>query len=281
MLHPNIIEVVKKLVQHDIQIRSVFTNGLADTRLYREFTDVVKTNWLVNLNHPETYNAREWELLNRNLELLKWDADKGLIGHRGFDLGSLSLQFAITFYRPDQDYHYIIEMAKKYNSANITYDVSHPCSDKSNAHIDFERLVKVKPVLMKFLKECVREEIKPDLGDILPPCIFTSEEIRFLLLHAGFTSICKPCLDLFPDLKVEYCTSMRGIMPSYSIEAMTLPEIASKQIMDANELRGFCLPRCKNCSNFLNMDSTMCQGYCLRYKVDKQEGTPVASTSSI
>lgn len=267
MLHPNIIEIVKKLKKRGIPIRSILTNGLADTKLYKEALDIVRTSWLVNINHPSTYNAGEWELLNRNLELLKWEADKEPIGHREFDLRNLSLQFAITFHKPDQDYRYIIETARKYNSAIIRYDVSHPCSDKSNVYIDFEHLIEVKPVLMKFLRECVREEIQPQLDCILPPCTFTSEELRFLLLHAGVKSICNPTLDLMPDLKIGYCILMRDVLPSYSIEAMSLPEIVRSQLADSARLRGQMLPRCRGCPHFMK-GTIPCQGFCLRLKAN-------------
>jgi len=268
MLHPDVVEIVKRILKSRIYIRSILTNGLVETELYRKITDIVSTNWLVNVNNPDTYSTEEWELLNRNLELLRWKDDNKLIGNKKFDLRNLSLQLAITFYQPDQRYNYIIEMAKKLDVAFIRYDVSHPSSDTSNIYVDFEHLIKVKPVLMRFLRECVHEGIKPNLDCVLPPCIFTPEEMRFILLFAGGKSICHPCLDLMPDLRVVYCTSMRNALPTYSIQDMSLHEIARRQMLDAGKLREHRPPRCRNCDNFLN-NPTMCQGYCLRYKVEE------------
>lgn len=128
---------------------------------------------MVNINDSGTYTGENWELLNRNLALLKWKGrDNELTGRKGFDKGCFSLQFAITFYQPDQDYTYIIDFAK-YNSPHIRYAPSHPSIDKSNLYVDYEHLGKLKPTLLGFLKDCVRDEIEPGLECILPPCIFT------------------------------------------------------------------------------------------------------------
>jgi hypothetical protein len=140
-------------------------------------------------------------------------------------------------------------LAKKYGCPVIRYDVSRPSSDMSNAYIDFDGLVEIKPTLMEFVRGCVREGIKPGVDDALPFCIFTQEELKFLHLFSNFYSICIPHSDVFPDLTVAHCTSMHGILPSSG----------------ANRYREHRLPRCQGCYNY---QRTLCQGYCLRYKAD-------------
>ncbi len=266
MLHPRVVEFAEEFVQNGIVVEGVLTNGLGETGAYEELEEITGTNWLVNVGDPETYSAADWELLNRNLEVLRWKNQDLSVRSSGFDTSSLRrLCLSITFYKPDQDFDYIIELAKKYGCPVIRYDVSRPSSDMSNAYIDFDGLIEIKPTLMEFVRSCVREGIKPGVDDALPFCVFTQEELKFLHLFSNFYSICIPHSDVFPDLTVAHCTSMHGILPSYKISDKTAGQMFKEFLLGANRYREHRLPRCQGCYNY---QRALCQGYCLRYKAD-------------
>ena len=279
MLHPNLLDFVNELVKNNISIYGILTNGLGETELYKEVADITGTNWLINITNPKTYTNAKWELLNRNLDLLRWKNEDKSVKLYGFDTTSLTHLFlSITYYKPDQDYSYIIELAKKYECPVIRYDVSRPACDKSNIYIDFDHLVAIKPTLMDFVKRCVREGIKPGQDDALPFCIFTQKELMFLNLFSNFHPVCIPHLDVMPDLTVEYCTSMRGIMPSYKVQDMTADKMFYELFYKANRYRKHQLTRCNNCYNY---ERDLCQGYCLRFKVDLMKKTETKRRSRV
>jgi len=266
LLHPNLLDFVKELMKNHIMIDAILTNGLGETELYEEVAEISGTNWLVNVQARETYTKDEWELLNRNLEVLRWRNEATPVTLSGFDTSSLRhLCLSITFYKPNQDYAYIIELAKRYGCPLIRYDVSRPSTNKSNLYVDFESLPKIKPTLMSFVTCSVREGVKPGLDDALPFCIFTQKELMFLHLFSNFPSICLPSLDVMPDLKVEYCASMRGILPTYKVPEITAGQMFQDFLRSANRYRNYQLTSCKNC---YNSKMRLCQGYCLRFKVD-------------
>jgi len=266
MLHPNLIEIVNELVKNNIIVDGILTNGLGKSELYKEVADITGSNWLVNITKPNTYTNNEWKLLNENLELLRWKNENRSVKSYGFDATSLRhLCFSITFYQPNQEYKYIIELAKKYECPVIRYDVSRPSSIKNNAYID-SNLLAMKPVLMEFVKSCVNEGIKPGLDDALPLCIFTQKELMFLHLFSNFYTICLPHSDVMPDLSVEYCTSLRGIFPSYKVGDKTADQMFKELFQFANKYRVFQLEHCQNCYNY---ERRLCQGYCLRFKFDQ------------
>lgn len=271
-LHPEILNFVRRIIDNNVTISSILTNGLGDAELYKKIVEMTKTNWLVNVNSPASYGKDDWELLKRNLETLKWNNENLAIDNRNFDIRNwppLSLRLAITLYEKGQDFSYIIDLAKKYNCSLIRYDISRPSSDKSNVFIDFEHLIEIKTTWINFVKECVRQEIRPGIDCAAPLCIFTQEELRFLLLFdLNFKGTCVPHLDVMPDLSVEYCASMRGILPSYKIENMSVADIFNRHLIDVREYQNHLLPRCNNCYNFIEK---LCQGYCLRFKVDSQK----------
>lgn len=266
MLHPQLLDILRELVKNHILIEGILTNGLGATNLYNEVAGLSGTHWLVNVSPQETYTKEEWALLNKNLELFKLRNEDKSVKQYGFDTNSLRhLCLSITFYKPDQDYSYVIDLAKKYECPVIRYDVSRPSSDESNVYVDFEKLFEIKPTLLKFVKACVREGIKPGLDDALPFCMFTQDELKYLYLFSNFYSVCVPHSDVMPDLTVEYCTSMRGILPSHKISSMTGEKIFQESISQSNKYREHILPQCENC---YNQKARLCQGYCLRYKAD-------------
>ncbi len=273
MLHTQLLDIVKELVNNQIIIEGILTNGLGATNLYQEVAKLSGTHWLVNVSPQDTYPKEDWNLLNKNLETMKWRNEDSSVKQYGFDTNSLRhLCLSITFYKPNQDYSYVIELAKKYECPVIRYDVSRPSSDESNTYISFEKLLEIKPTLLKFVKACVREGIKPGLDDALPFCIFTQNELKYLYLFSNFYSVCVPHTDVMPDLTVEYCTSMRGVLPSYKINLTTAGKIFQESISQSNKYREYLLPQCENC---YNQKTKLCQGYCLRYKADHMKQEPV------
>jgi len=262
MLHPNLSEIIGSIRRGGHEISTIFTNGLGDTKLYRQLVeDNVAKSWLVNINEPNTYPIEEWKLLNRNLEILRWkDEDVSS------DLGTIQrLQLGINLYYPEQDCQYLIDLAKEYECPYVRISVSYPCHSKSNTYTDFEKLVKMKPTLLKFIRDCAREDIAVGLDDILPLCVFTPKEIVYLAhFLSNFSSTCVPKFDIL-DLKVAYCVPMRGILPLYDIRKMSFEEMFKRYISEAKRYKDHALPRCRDCQFFRK---GQCQGFCLRYKAD-------------
>jgi cyclic pyranopterin phosphate synthase len=263
-MHPDIIEIVKKLLKNGVHVRTILTNGLADGALIKEVSDLVQTNWLVNINHPSSYTGDEWETINGNLDQLMWRGEDRLISEEPFDLRSLSLQLAINFNEPGMDYRYIIDLAKKYRCSHIRYAPSHPSAGGTNKHVSFDRLLEMKPTIMSFVRDAVAEGIKPGLECILPPCIFTTSEWSYLMRFTeGLKTICPPDLEVMPDLTVNTCVSLMGKLPSYRVGEMSAQKMLEGFLGSTKRLRDVVLPQCKECAIFKAMG---CQGYCLRLK---------------
>ncbi len=270
MLHPEVVEVVRRLRGSGITVRTILTNGLADTGLFERVSEEVEANWLVNVNPPGTYTGEEWETLNRNLELLMWKGEDRLIAEEPFDVRSLSLQLAINFYEPGIDYRYIIDLAKRYRCSHIRYAPSHPSAGVTNTHVPFEELPRIKPTIMSFVRDAVSEGVKPGLECVLPPCVFTTSEWRYLILFTeGLKAVCPPDLEVMPDLTVCTCVSMMGKAPFYSVGSMSAREMLEGFLRETRKYRDAVLPQCEECEIF---KARGCQGYCLRLKADHMKG---------
>lgn len=265
-LHPEIVEFVERLMVSGIEILTILTNGLAPIEVYRSVKELISPNWLVNISHPTAYRSEEWEALNENLELLMWKGEDRLIRDEPYDRRSSTLQFAITFNEPGQDYRYILDLAKKYRCTHIRYSPAHPSAKKTNKHLTLDEFLEVKPTLMSFLRDSVSEGILPGLECVLPPCLFTTSEWSFLMRFTDrLATMCPPMLEVMPDLSVESCVSMIGKLPAYKVGSMSAQEMIKRFIKETQMYRDIALPQCKDCSIF---KAGECQGYCLRLKAD-------------
>lgn len=266
LMHPDIIEIIRRLQAGRLLVRTILSNGLADNALVKQISDMVQCNWLVNVNHPSSYTSEEWETINENLDLLMWRGEDNLIIDEPFDLRSLSLQVAVNFYEPGIDYRYIIDLAKKYRCSHIRYAPSHPSSGGTNKHVTFDNLIEIKPTIMSFVRDAVAEGIKPGLECVLPPCIFTTSEWSYLMRFTeGLKTICPPDLEVMPDLTVNTCVSLMGKLPSYKVGEMSAQKMIEGFLSTTKRLRDIELPPCRDCEIFKAMG---CQGYCLRLKSD-------------
>ncbi len=264
MLHPDIVKIVRRLKNQGVPIRTILTNGLGNTAKYRRVLNLVDAIWLVNVNHPDTYTEEEWETLNRNLELLSWKGEDKLIKDEPFDVRSLSLQLAVNMYKPGFDYGFIIDLAKKYRCSHIRYAPPHPSAGETNAHVSFEELKELKPTLLSFIKDAVSAGIKPGLECVLPPCIFTTSEWRYLILFTeALKAICQPDLEVFPDLSVHTCVSMMGLIPSYKVGSMSALDMIKNFLLATESHRDSVPSYCEDCEIFRIKG---CQGYCLKIK---------------
>jgi len=54
MLHTQLLDIVKELVNNQITIEGILTNGLGATNLYQEVAKLSGTHWLVNVSPQDT-----------------------------------------------------------------------------------------------------------------------------------------------------------------------------------------------------------------------------------
>ena len=272
MLHPRVSEFIERLLEEDIKKISILTNGLGHTEDYEKIMNFEGIRWCVNVNNPITYTPEEWDLLNNNLSVLSWKGERDkVLGHGVYEeQGLFQLQLSIVFYESSQDYEYVIDLARKYGSPIISFDISHPSSSRTNVYVDLKDMTEYRNTILNFLYDCTKERIKPSLGCVLPPCVFTPREMMFIMLHVlGAKFSCVPSLDVMPDLNVEYCSSMRGSLTSYNIrkagKGVTLQHMFKRLATEAEKIKKHAVPFCEGCYRF---DHDICQGYCLRLKSD-------------
>jgi len=264
--HPQIVNLIGRIYEKGLRVAIIFTNGIFDND--ELIKCVLRHNITVNMNYfpREEYKNGQWNLVQENMrkiflgrDNLKQKVGQGRIKDRGSIL-------SITFYKPNQEYRYIIDACLKYGVGYIRWAASHSSITQENMHLNWRNFKEMVPLMVNFVRDAVKAGIFTSVECGLVPCILTKEDYHFLLRFAdNFTFKCEPKIDVFPDLSVHYCMGMPIV--SRITENNTLSQIILEQALIAEYFRR--RPRSKGCLKCEWWQSKICQGYCLQYKYDK------------
>jgi len=264
--HPQIMDLLERIYERGLFVGIIFTNGIFDNDRLIKF--ILRHRIPVNMNYfpKEDYRDGELELVHENMRrlFLKNMDSKEMVGQKIVKEKSSTL--SITFYKPDQEYRYIIDACLKYGVGPIRWAASHSSTTQENRHVDFKMLKEMVPLMAGFVREAVKAGVYTCVECGLVPCVLTKQEYRFFSKFTeGFTFMCQPILDVFPDLSVHYCMGMPIV--SWITEANTLSQIYLEQKLISEHFRK--RPRSEACLTCEWWQNKICQGYCLQYKYDK------------
>jgi len=247
-IHPLIGDMLLLAKKKNFNI-TVFTNCLFP-ETFLEYIDYANS-FLINYNHKDMYTSQEYDLLHKNLGLLK-EKNK-----------YFTLAFNITDTTNSCDY--VIRAAKKYNAAQVNVDIITPNSIKNNAYIPPSSFEKNKAKLSKFLKEFKKNNIRIKVTRPLPFCTFKDEiKENKKLIHSS-CSVGYGIISVNPDLSTFPCLSIffKGPKITFFNNFQQLASFYHKAIMDVKWHR-YLYPECKSCVYFIRKK---CQGSCLCHKL--------------
>ena len=249
-----ILELLKEARNERIFTR-LFTNGIFSHTLIKSLDETI-VNYIVNYNPLDQYTPKEKKLLLQNLKILKRLNKK------------IALSYTIN--EKNLDYTFILKAAKAFN-ASIRFDFSHPSSDKSNIFFTIQKDKEIAPIVVKFIKEAVKQGIDLGMDCCVPLCIFKKEDLKFIRAHVKhMIGVCGPAMDINPDLSMYNCLAY-NLKIKNVLEFSSLKEIEEYFLKRTRKLRWEVptLPECRNCEYWL---TKQCQGGCLGLKVMAQNG---------
>ena len=262
--HPGIVELMARVFERGLAVSIFFTNATFEND--RLIDCLLRHDITVNVNYfpADQYEEGQRDLVHANMSrLFVPGAYDGMVGRElTLNKGALS----ITFYRPDQEYQYIIEAAVKYGVGAIRWAVSECSTTMENEHVRFAMLKEMVPVIVDFDRDATLAGVSTAIECSLVPCVFTRKQLHFLtkFTHNFFPFTCAPVLDVFPDLSVHYCMGMPIV--SWITDTNTVQDILVEQMQKSECFR--MRPRSEACAECEWWRNRLCQGYCLQYKYD-------------
>jgi radical SAM protein with 4Fe4S-binding SPASM domain len=259
-LHPKFDEILMKILNKGIHL-NVLSNTLWDPKKNKLFSDISSSNlgFLLNIDHPNTYNSNEWERIVENLLAIR--------GRK-----NVSISFNISEKVPK--YEYIFEIISNYEFKNLRLSFSMPVvyGEAKNQYLPLSDYKALAPFVMNFYKRAEHMDVGVTMDNTVPLCMFSENEIGKLLLNGVIEAkrnfVCFPAIDIGPDLSVWRCFGTSGLS-NRKIEDFRSPTEVYEyydRISRPYQFNVFELEECYDCEY---AKKKMCQGGCNGYSIAK------------
>jgi len=189
-LHSDFQAMVKWIMEKGFRIK-IFTNGCtAKLRTIREYCHEGFINIILNLNMPDTYNKQEWQQIEENCQAFGRD---------------ISLSFNI--FEPNFTWQHTKDAIVNWNlCTHIRIGLTQPIKGINNAYLGEEDFPAACSRLVEMAEDFAQIGIGLGFDCGFRPCDFTPDQLSTLAqCGTGFNFVCKPVLDIGPDLMVWRC----------------------------------------------------------------------------
>jgi MoaA/NifB/PqqE/SkfB family radical SAM enzyme len=261
-LHPKFEEILLTLVKKRISV-NILSNGTWDPKLNALFAQVspLSLGFLLNIDHPKTYNKLEWEIIETNMSALK-------------ERGNVTLSFNIFEKKPD--YQYIFDLASKYSVRELRLSFSMPVNfgSKKNVYLRIEEYKAAARYVIDFVRKAEALGAQTGMDNTVPICMFTPRQLSELLikrvLDPSRNFVCKPAIDIGPDLSVWRCFGTSKLFNHHLLDFNSIEEIYDyyQRVSRLYQLKFFPLKECQNCTY---AQQGRCQGGCIGFAESKCE----------
>jgi sulfatase maturation enzyme AslB (radical SAM superfamily) len=264
-IHPKFKQILLTLINKKFRV-NLLSNALWDPKLNELFTQIspITLGFLLNIDHPKTYNSSEWNTIEKNLAFLS-------------NRSNVTLSFNIREKNPD--YAYIFELVSKYHFKNLRLSFSMPVifNGRKNAYMPIEEYKSCAKDIIDFTRKAEALGAKAGMDNAVPICMFTPEELSELVLkqviEPNRNFVCYPAIDIGPDLSVWRCFGTSKIFNKKLTDFRSLAEIYEyyQRVSRLYQFKFFPLKECETCNH---AKEERCQGGCIGFaqaKCDEQE----------
>lgn len=195
--HPDFQRFVETGLAHGLTV-TVFTNGLWSPPVadFLGRCDSPLLHFLFNVNEPALQSPQENA---RQAETLGVAGGRGMIG--------------FNLYRTDFDLRFVAELIDRFGlKREVRLGVAHPIAGQQNEFVADADLPRLGARLLEQLEHLERANILGAIDCGFPLCMFPEEQYGRLVLYMkpGPVSICRPVIDVGPDLTVWPCFPLSG-----------------------------------------------------------------------
>ena len=257
-LHPEFGDILRKSADLFGRV-FVYTNGVY---LEHFFPDALRDNicYLVNVNSSQVIGKKYFYRIEHMLDTA---AQSDMIAQ--FALG-------VNVYEPDQNFDDVLHLCETLGMNGLRLSVVVPDNAGEERRNWFLRL---KPALMRLYGELSRRNIVPKYDcNIVPPCVFTQQELDFIRTLPGNSSdiarltgemaVCRPVVDIYPDLTVARCFGMSRYRNHHIDEFNSLDDIIRFFLYEIDG-RLLYADSDKQCQECYRRKTLQCSGGCLTF----------------
>lgn len=260
-LHPQFNEIVQLAIAANMRV-DVLSNATWSESTAALFERIPSKYlmFLLNIDHPDNYTPKQWELIQHNLNALS-------------GRGGVTLSFNIFEKQPHSEY--ILDLANHYDFKYIRLSLSLPVLGAGNAYLPFEELPEAASFVMRFATNAEARGIGVQFDNAVPLCIFNETQMGYLLLHGVYdlnrNTRCNPIIDIGPDLTIWSCFCLSSLKNRKLDEFKNLADAQTyfRQVWSVYQDRVYPMTKCNTC---FYRQKWGCQGGCLAYAIMKDGG---------
>lgn len=253
MLHSEIARILEIAISDkDFDYITVFSGGIFD----RSLADMLvheKINIVLNSNHPDDYRGGKWDLFMTNLSRLVSQGADVTIGY--------------NIYRPDFDYGFILELLECFSIKNLRWTIAVPMGSYGNRHVPLEGYEDMGRRITAMLLTIADMGVQSRLDCFLPLCTFSDSDYgRIVKLFPGMArgGLCRPAIDVGPDLTVWRCFSVSQYENVVLTDFPDLNALTGYFMSTFDHYKWHVFPeKCRECGY---RKARLCQASCLAFK---------------
>ncbi|MFX0183634.1 MAG: radical SAM protein [Candidatus Hodarchaeota archaeon] len=257
-IHSKFDEILIKTLKQGFHV-NILSNSLWTKDNNNLFSSVppTKINFLLNIDHPDTYSSSNWARIENNLSCLQ-------------GIHNVTLSFNIFERTPKADY--IFDLVSKYNFTNLRLSFSMPVvfGGSINRSLPIEDYKYLAPFVEDFISEADNLGASVKMDNTVPICMFSKDQLADFLLNGvldlnnNFT--CRPAIDIGPDLLVWRCFGTSGLFNRKLDEFNSLFDIYEyfERVFKPYRFEVLPMDECYECGY---AKDEICQGGCHGYSI--------------
>ncbi len=194
-LHPDFAEIVTLALRAGMRVDVMSNATWQDdcTEFFHQITPA-RLHFLLNIDHPDQYRAKQWSRIEKNLAALPRRRN-------------VTLSFNIFDKEPQ--YQYVLDLAERYDIDMVRLSFSLPVLGAQNASLPISDYQSLAPFVLRFVAEAQQRRIRVQIDNAIPLCMFDHEQIGRLILDGALdlnkNARCEPVIDIGPDLTMWCC----------------------------------------------------------------------------
>ncbi len=259
-IHPKFDEILIKTLKRGFHV-NILSNSLWSEDNNNLFSSVppTKINFLLNIDHPDTYSSSNWAKIENNLSSLQ-------------GIHNVTLSFNIFERTPKVDY--IFDLVSKYNFTNLRLSFSMPVvfGGSINSCLPIEDYKYLAPFVEDFIGKAKNLGASVKMDNTVPICMFSKDQLADYLLRGVLdlnnNFACRPAIDIGPDLLVWRCFGTSGLFNRKLDEFSSLFDIYEyfERVFKPYKFKVLPMDECYECSY---AKDEICQGGCNGYSIAK------------
>ncbi len=248
-LHPNFIDIMELCKKNPFfTLIKLFTNGVISDKAveYLRTYDKPELSIALNINPLSEYSPEEWDKIENVMKKL------------GPKIG-----LGYNIWHPGNGYDHLLDLFLKYKLIpHVRLGITQPILGVDNCGLEEKDFPQVAAEIVEAAEKFTRNGLYLSFDCGFPFCMFTLEQHKQMLsLAIKFRSVCRPIIDIGPDLSVWRCFPLSRVHNRNLNKFQTRmeAEIFFNKLFSAYRQFGIH-SRCADC-NYKKQD--LCKGGCL------------------